>query len=79
MEMKKCNQFFEGQKLETLIFNDESLIVAGQGGMIDIIVVMENGQMAGVPWAKCTGDRGDIWKYNLAHVQGVRYRAGDED
>ncbi len=38
----------------------------------EIVVIMENGQMAGVPWAKCTTNTGEVKLINLANAEAVR-------
>ena len=48
-------------------------IVVGTDDVTRIEVIMENGQMAGVPWfAVFNGDR-MISKWNGAHIEGVGY------
>ena len=62
--------FYRGQKLKR-IFWGEMFLEVGTRCCADIEVVMENGQMAGVPWALITNTDGSQCKYNLALVEGV--------
>ena len=73
--MSKC--FENGQKLRSIFWEEESTIKVGQGGCVDIRVVFENGQMAGVPWALVTFTGLPLYKYNLAKVDGVSYPEAD--
>jgi hypothetical protein len=66
-------KFEQGQSLLS-IFWDDGEIKAGSNGYADIVVVMENGEMAGVPWAYVTKDDGSVYKYNLKMCQGVRVK-----
>ena len=56
----KDKRFYEGQILKCV----EGFIVGDN--CIDIVVVMENGQMDGVPWALVTHGDGSQKKLNLA-------------
>jgi hypothetical protein len=38
-----------------------------------IEVVMESGQMSGVPWARCEANNGRIFHVNLANIEFVEY------
>lgn len=64
----KQYEFHNGQKLKALCFSDDENINASD--TLTIAVLMESGQMAGVPWA-VVEDAGRVWKWNLALVLGV--------
>lgn len=69
-------RFEDGQHLGAIYFNDEkqTYFKVGEADCIDIIVVMENGQMAPVAWAQVfmSPDSGyPDSKWNLAHMVGV--------
>ena len=71
--------FEQGQLLQAIYFNDDSVLEVGRehAGMptvTEIMVVMENGQMAGVPWFLVTLSDGSQTKWNAAHVDGVKLR-----
>lgn len=68
----KTHEFHNGQKLKALLFPDDENINAS--GTLTITVLMESGQMAGVPWA-VVEDAGRVWKWNLALVLGVELEA----
>ena len=63
-------KLYNGQKLKE-IFWTEGFCRVGVGGCTNIEVVMENGQMAGVPWALVTFEGTEQRKYNLALTEGV--------
>ena len=72
MTREKCKEFVRGDLLEAIYFEDDQELRVGRD-CDSIIVVMENGQMAGVPWF-------EVWKggklasrWNAAKVQGVAY------
>lgn len=67
-------EFQNGQSLKTIFWDDDSVIEVGKLGCIDIVVVMECGEMSGVPWAMVTKDDGSVYKYNLKMCQGVRVK-----
>ena len=62
--------FENGQKLSALFFPNEHNISVGKN-VLDIEVVMECGQMSGVPWAYVTYADGQRQKWNLALCEGV--------
>ena len=65
------NRFKEGEEVQALYFQDEQIIRVGVRNTTKIVVVMENGQMAGVPWfAVFEGDKLTT-KYNGALLEGV--------
>ena len=72
------NRFQEGQSIESIFFSDEGVIATGKYGCQSITVVMENGQMAGVPWFLVTYDDKPPQKYNAALVEGVCLLGTDE-
>ena len=63
----------EGRQLKMIGFPGEERIEIGVGGVIEIRVSNENGQMAGVPWAlvKRKGDQERL--FNLAAVESVQF------
>lgn len=63
-------KFYEGQQLLSIFWEDGE-IETGKRGHKEIVVVMENGEMAGVPWAEVTKEDGSIYKYNLKMCHGV--------
>ena len=62
--------FEEGDQLSAIIFDADEQIVVGDS-CDSIIVVMENGQMAAVPWFEVWKDGKCTSKWNAAEVQGV--------
>ncbi len=60
-----------GQKLNAIYFDEQCRMIVGEHGCKSITVVMENGQMAGVPWAE-TDKNGEIQRWNLANVHGIK-------
>lgn len=64
-----------GQKLTGVYYdNSEQGWTLGREGVVDIEVVMEYGQVAGVPWAEITVENKDTVKFNLAMASDVRYK-----
>lgn len=64
-------KFADGLKLEAIIYSDESQVkvgaTAGSPLVIESIVVsMQNGQMADVPWAEITYSNGTTYLDNLS-------------
>ncbi len=67
--------FHEGQELAGILTTGDYLdIFAGSDECESIVVVMESGQMSGVPWAVVTFETGRIEKYNLALIEAVVVR-----
>lgn len=69
---EKCKGFTNGDLIEAIIFDDDQELRVGRG-CDSIIVVMENGQMARVPWLEVWKDGRLLSKWNAAKVQGVEY------
>jgi hypothetical protein len=69
--MEQDNRFYEGQKLLALYW-PEGHVAVGKNRVIDITVVMEYGEMAGVPWALTKNEDGISFKYNLKTCEAVR-------
>ena len=68
----KCNtEFKDGQKLWGIYWDMGSLKVGGS--VEEIVVVMENGQYADVPWFACYRGGKLVSKWNAALCQGVVY------
>ena len=65
------NEFKLNQELKQIFWGEGESICVGRNGCKSIVVCMENGQMAGVPWAVVTNDNGKVFKYNLALCEGV--------
>ena len=63
-------QFSQGDLLNAIFFEDEQIIRAGIH-CDSIIVSMEAGQMAGVPWFEVWKDGKCVSKWNAAKVEGV--------
>jgi hypothetical protein len=76
---ERTKNFQDGQKLKAIHFNDEEFISTGSAECMAIEIVMENGQMAGVPWALVTSTDGTQNKWNLAMCQGVTLPPEVED
>ncbi len=68
----KTHDFSNGQSLKAIYFTDGEDVIAGDD--TTITVIMENGQMLGVPWALVEGI-GGVQKWNLALVLGVALEA----
>lgn len=66
------DDFKLGQEVQALYFKDGSECIAGQLGVEKITVVMENGQMAGVPWFAVWENGKVTNKWNGANLEGVR-------
>lgn len=65
-------QFEQGENLAGICFEDEQVLKVGEH-CDSIIVSMENGQMAGVPWFEVWKDGKIISKWNGAKCEGVLY------
>lgn len=65
-------EFFEGQSLLSIWWEQGESSYVGRNGVVSITVSMESGQMAGVPWAVVLRGDGSAFKHNLALVSGVR-------
>ena len=72
MESSKSRKFVDGDLLESIYFENDEEIRIGRD-CDSIIVVMENGQMAGVPWFEVWTNNKLKSKWNGAKVQGVSY------
>jgi len=72
MENYKSNTFHNGDLLAGLYFEGNESIEVGRD-CDSIIVVLENGQMARVPWFEVWKDGEIKSKWNGALVQGVKY------
>ncbi len=68
--MNKC-RFKDGQKVKSIFFSGEGVIATGKLGCKQITVVMENGQMAAVPWFLVEYDNRPPTKFNGALVEGT--------
>lgn len=64
-------EFFEGQSLSKLWWEQGELVTVGRCGVSSIKISMENGQMSVVPWAVVFYEDGRCRKRNLALASGV--------
>ncbi len=65
-------EFKNGEQLASIVIKDDSVIRVGEQ-CDSIIVSMESGQMAGVPWFEVWRDGKLISKWNAAACEGVGY------
>ncbi|MGD2065842.1 MAG: hypothetical protein PVI43_01565 [Candidatus Bathyarchaeota archaeon] len=65
------NRFYEGQEVEAIYYPDDSEISTNSTHVDKITVVIENGQMAGVPWFAVWKDGKIVSKHNAAHLACV--------
>lgn len=68
---KDTDRFFAGEEVSEIYWPDGSRIAAGINGVTKIVVVMEYGQMAAVPWFAVWDDHKIISKHNGAHIESV--------
>lgn len=71
-------EFFEGQSLLSLWWEQGEAVCVGQNGVVSITISMECGQMAGVAWAVVLRDDGSAFKHNMALVSGAKLNVGKE-
>jgi len=64
-------KFKRDQKIAAFYYPDDSQIVFGQNGVEKITVIMEDGQMSGVPWFAVWRDGKIDSKHNAAHIASV--------
>lgn len=67
----KDNRFTEGQLIKSIFWDECGCTESGKSGCKRITVVMENGQMAGVPWFLVEYENSEPQKFNAAKVEGV--------
>jgi hypothetical protein len=65
------DEFYEGQQVKKLWWPDESCHGIDNSDCDKITVVMENGQMAGVPWFAVWKDGIITTKHNAVHIASV--------
>jgi len=65
--------FKEGEKLAGIYFEDEQILKVGEH-CDSIVVSMETGQMAYVPWFEVWKDGKIVSKWNAAKCAGVLYK-----
>jgi len=65
-------QFEQGEQLAAAFFDDGQVLKVGDH-CDSIVVSMEAGQMAGVPWFEVWKDGKMISKWNAAKCEGVAY------
>ena len=63
--------FYNGQKIQRIIWPDDSECISGKNNIEKIEVVMEYGQMAGVPWFAVWINGEVKFKHNAAHIASV--------
>jgi hypothetical protein len=75
MPQQDNDKFFEGQEVKALHFNpplnETEFYSVGLNGVQKISIVMENGQMAGVPWFCVWVDDTILSKHNGALIMSV--------
>lgn len=64
------SNFKTGDEIKAIFFPDDSVLEADKNTKIKVI--LENGQMAHVPWFGVYKKGKLVWKYNAAHCIGVR-------
>ena len=70
--MYKETNFKTGQKIKSIFFTNGDELNISSPDVKSITVIMENGQMAGVPWASVIFQDDQEFKYNLALCEGVK-------
>lgn len=75
----KC--FIIGQKLNSIVMsNGFTVSIFDESNPIkDISITMEDGQMAGVPWARVVYEDGSVEKLNLASAMAVSLRDKEDE
>ncbi len=72
--------FKAGQKLRRIYINDDTLpYEVGKYGVIDIEIVFESGQMAGVAWARVINKDRPMVVVNLAKIQEVEFKEQEDE
>jgi len=78
-EIKQATKpFFDGQSLSAIYVDKESMFRVGESmdEAKSITVGMESGQMGYVPWAIIILNSGEILKFNMALMYGVKTKKG---
>jgi len=65
--------FEVGQHLQAICWPNDVMIKVGES-CDDIVVIMEHGQMAGVPWFGVIKNGQVVSKWNAALCEGVLYK-----
>ena len=65
------SEFVSGELINKLYVDNETLYMVGAVGVTSIVVSMENGQMATVPWFEVWKGNSLFAKYNGASILGV--------
>ena len=65
------SDFKQGQEVKSIYWPEGGESTVGKGGIERITVVMENGQMAGVPWFAVWKEGKIVSKFNGAMLEGV--------
>ena len=64
--------FYEGEEVQAIFWPAGGVVEVGKNGCTKITVIMEYGQMARVPWFAVWDDHKITYKYNGAHLEGVK-------
>lgn len=67
-------RFEEGDEVQALYWRGDERVVVGCNGVEKITVVMENGQMAGVPWFAVWKNGKIAMKHNGVFVESVEMK-----
>ena len=73
------NRFKKGDEATCLFFQDDGELSTEYANVESIICIMENGQMAGVPWFEVKYTDGSTIKWNAALLSGVKLLPKKED
>ena len=60
-----------GAKVKAITFPDDSTFRVGQNGVEKILVNLQYGQMAGVPWFSVFRNGKEESQHNAAHISSV--------
>lgn len=63
----------EGMQISALSWIDEGSVTVGEHGCTEIVVIMQYGQMAMVPWFKASYTDGTVDLHNAASVDTVQF------
>ena len=66
-------KFFDGELLQSIIFLNDDMLVVGDS-CEKLVVAMENGQSAPVPWIEVFKHGRTHSKWNASLIQGVGYQ-----
>lgn len=63
----------ESRRIVAIFWPEGGERYVGRLGVTSIVVETVNGQIAPVPWFTVRSENGDVWRYNAALVEGVKY------